>query len=277
MRRIVSGFAVLALSFAGIIGTATPAQAIAPQTITVDRYAALGDSFAAGYGLPSKSDPASQACARSNLAYPELLNGFPKLKKLDFVACSGSTTTDVLTGQLAGLSASTRTVTLTVGGNDLGFSELACLQTGCDLTPLIAAAGPALETLAAGPAVPGSLSGLLVAIHAKAPQARIFVTGYPKLFGGSAKIYGTRTACPVPLAARNAVNSLTGSLNSVISGAAAGVRAAGVDVTYVGVAGAFARHGVCDSRVPFISTVLHPNLLGQATYAAVLTVKGVTR
>ncbi|HEX5336045.1 MAG TPA: SGNH/GDSL hydrolase family protein [Propionicimonas sp.] len=277
MRRIVGGLAALALSFAGLIGTATPAQAVAPQTITVNRYAALGDSFAAGYGLPSKSDPASQLCARSNLAYPELLNGFPKLKNLDFVACSGSTTTDVLTGQLAGLSASTRTVTLTVGGNDLGFGELACLQTGCDLTPLIAAASPALATLAAGPAVPGSLSGLLVAIHARAPQARIFVTGYPKLFGTASKIYGTRTACPVPLAARTAVNSLVGSLNSVITGAVAGVRAAGVDVVYVGVAGAFAQHGVCDSRVPFISTVLHPNLLGQATYATALTVKGVTR
>jgi hypothetical protein len=60
--------------------------------------------------VPSKSDTASQLCAGSNLAYPELLNGFPKLKNLDFLACSCSTITDVLTGQLAGLSASTRTL-----------------------------------------------------------------------------------------------------------------------------------------------------------------------
>ena len=277
MRRVLGGLAALALSFAGIIGTATPAQAVPPQAATAHRYAALGDSYAAGYGLPPKSDAASQLCARSNLAYPELLNGFPKLTNLDFVACSGSTTTDVLTGQLAGLSPSTRTVTLTVGGNDLGFSQLACLQTGCDLTPLIAAAGPSLTKLAAGPAVPGSLSGLLAAIQARAPQARIFVTGYPKLFGTASKLYGTGTACPVPLAARTAVNSLVDSLNTVISGTVAAARTAGANVTYVGVAGAFARHGVCDSRVPFISTVLHPNLLGQATYAAVLTAKGVTR
>lgn len=139
MRRIVGGLAALVLSFAGVISAATPAQAITPQAVIANRYAALGDSFAAGYGLPSKSDTASQQCARSNLAYPELLNGFPKLKNLDFVACSGATTKDVWDNQLAALGASTRTVTLTVGGNDAGFSQLGCLQTGCDLDQLSAA------------------------------------------------------------------------------------------------------------------------------------------
>jgi len=279
MRRIVSGLAVLALSFAGIVGTATPAQAVAPQTITVNRYAALGDSFAAGYGLPSKSDPASQLCARSNLAYPELLNGFPKLKKLDFVACSGATTKDVWDKQLSALSASTRTVTLTVGGNDAGFSQLGCLQTGCDLNALAAAVAAALAALSGK--VPSdtvvSLPAILAEIHARAPQARIFITGYPELFGSSAKLYGTTLACPVAVADRSVVNQLADQLNAVIKASAAGARAAGVNVTYVSVAGAFDGHGLCDSRLPFITSVLHPTALGQATYATVLILKGVVR
>ncbi len=279
MRRIVSGLAVLALSFAGIIGTATPAQAVAPQTITVNRYAALGDSFAAGYGLPSKSDAASQECARSNLAYPELLNGFPTLKKLDFVACSGATSKDVWDKQLSALSASTRTVTLTVGGIDAGFSQLGCLQTGCDLGALAAAVQAALAALAgvAPSETVVSLPRILMEIHARAPQAKIFVTGYPELFGNSTKLYGTKLACPVAATDRGVVNTLTGQLNAVIKASAAGARAAGVNVTYVSVVGGFDGHGLCDSRVPFISSELHPTALGQATYATVLTLKGVVR
>jgi len=288
MRRTLGALAALALSFTGLLGTAaSPAHALTQQTTataTALPYAALGDSFAAGYGLPSKSDAASIACARSNLAYPELLNGFARLKNLDFLACSLATTTDVTTTQLAGLDPSTRTVTLTIGGNDIGFTRLACLQAGCDLTGLIASIGPSLGALGGGDAVVGpagnrvqSIASVLVAIHAKAPQARIFVTGYPELFGSSAKVYGTRTACPVSLGNRTAVNMLVGQLNSVISSSVAAARAGGIDATYVGVARAFDGHGVCDSRAPFISTVLHPNVLGQATYASALILKGVTR
>ena len=279
MRRTLGALAALTLSFTGLLGTAAPAQALTPSTTVASRYAALGDSYAAGYGLPPKSDSASQLCARSNLSYPELLNGLPRLKNLDFVACSGATTKDVWNDQLAALGASTRTVTLTVGGNDAGFSQLACLQTGCDLDQLTAAAQTALAALAG--AVPSdtvvSLPAILAAIHARAPHAKIFITGYPELFGTRSKIFGTRAGCPVSAPGRAAVNSLVGSLNTVIRGSAAAARAAGLDVTYVSVARAFDGHGLCDARLSFISTELHPTVLGQATYAAVLAMRGVSR
>lgn len=280
----MGGLFALALSFAGIVGGATPAQAVAPQAVarhtgTVNRYVALGDSFAAGYGLPSKSDAASQLCARSNLAYPELLNGFHKLKKLDFVACSGATTKDLWNLQLGALSESTRTVTLTIGGNDAGFSQLGCLQTGCDFEQLSAAVQAALAALAG--VTPSdtvvSLPSILAAIQAKAPHAKIFITGYPELFGTSSRLYGTSLACPVAVSDRAVVNGLVVQLNAVIKGSAAAARAAGVNVTYVGVAGAFDGHGLCDRRASFITTALHPTALGQATYATLLVLRGVTR
>lgn len=285
MRRMIGALAALVLSLTGLIGTAAaPAQAATPGTVTAGAYAALGDSFAAGYGLPGKSDPADIACARSNLAYPELLNGLHRLRDLDFLACSGATTTDVLAAQLPGLEASTRTVTLTIGGNDLGFSSLACLQTGCDLTPLLAAIRPALAALAGGPSVIGpggnqvqSLVSVLAALHAKAPRAKIFVTGYPEIFGSASKLHGTQSGCPVSVADRTAVNAIVQQLNAVIKGSAAAARAGGVPVRYVGVARAFDGHGLCDTRLSFISPVLHPTFLGQATYAAALVRTGVAR
>jgi len=284
MKRLLGALAALVLSFTGVIGAATPAQAATPTSVSTKVYSALGDSFAAGYGLPSKSDPADIACARSNLAYPELLNGLHRLRNLDFLACSGANTLDVVTTQLADLDPSTRTLTLTIGGNDLGFSALACLQTGCDLTALIAAIRPALAALAGGPSVIGpggnqvqSLVSVLAALHAKAPRAKIFVTGYPELFGSASKLHGTQSACPVTVADRTAVNAIVEQLNAVIKGSADAARAGGVPVTYVNVARAFDGHGLCDTRLSFISPVLHPTFLGQATYATALVLKGVSR
>ena len=42
-----------------------------------------------------------------------------------------------------------------------------------------------------------SLPAMLAAIHPRAPHAKIFITGYPELFGTRAKIFGTRAGCPV--------------------------------------------------------------------------------
>jgi hypothetical protein len=276
MRRTLATFTSLVICLGATLGAVSaPAQAAPlPAKVTAQPYDALGDSFAAGVGLPSKSDAASAACGRSNLSYPKLLNGLPTLKKMDFVACTGATVADVLGDQLGAVDASTRTVTLTIGGNDVGFSGLTCLSANaCDLGQLNAVAEAGLAQL--GGTGPASLAVLLGAIRAKAPQADVFVTGYPELFGSSTKVFGTRTNCPVPSTSRDLVNYLTGRLNAVISGVVAEASSAGMKVTYVSVTKVFDGHGVCDSKAPFISTVLHPNVLGQAAYASVLIAKGV--
>lgn len=277
MRRTLAALTSLIALTATLGAVSTPAQAAPlPAQVTAQRYDALGDSFAAGVGLPSKSDGASAECGRSNVSYPELLNGLPTLKKMDFVACTGATVATVLSDQLPAVDASTRTVTLTIGGNDVGFSGLTCLSDNtCDLGQIQAVAGAGIARL--GGTGPASLGVLLAAIHTKAPLADVFVTGYPELFGGSAKVFGTRTSCPVPSTSRELVNQLTGQLNSVIGAVVAEARGAGMKVTFVSVTKTFDGHGVCDSKAPFISTVLHPNVLGQAAYASVLIAKGVAK
>ena len=84
-------------------------------------YVALGDSYASGVGLA----PA--------LAYPVLLRdgGLDRFSTLTQAASSGAVTGDVLATQVSSLRADTRTVTLTVGGNDAGFATVvaACLHS----------------------------------------------------------------------------------------------------------------------------------------------------
>src|SRR6188472_2138363 len=93
-----------------------PAHAAAPS------YVALGDSYASGTGTRSYiSDGTS--CQRSTSAYPSLIAA-QKGYALNFQACSGATTSTVTSNQLGALSSTTRFVTISVGGNDAGFSSV---------------------------------------------------------------------------------------------------------------------------------------------------------
>src|SRR5262245_61624710 len=67
------------------------------------RYVALGDSYSSGLGT-GNYDPASGACKRSPNAYPAMWASSHSTASFTFAACSGATTTDVLNGQLGGLS-----------------------------------------------------------------------------------------------------------------------------------------------------------------------------
>src|SRR5689334_24591090 len=106
--------AVLAL----VVGTlaAAPAGAAGPS------YVALGDSYSSGVGTRTYiSDGTS--CQRSTKAYPYLIaqgRGY----SLNFQACSGATTSTVTSSQLGALSTATSYVTISVGGNDAGFSSV---------------------------------------------------------------------------------------------------------------------------------------------------------
>ena len=90
-------------------------------------YFALGDSVASGYGLADDET----ACRQSMLAYPWLvltqLQDTFVVQQFDLLACSG-TTTGTLDRQvsevLSRLSAHPTLLTLTVGANDFGWSEV---------------------------------------------------------------------------------------------------------------------------------------------------------
>ena len=174
VRRRTLATATLA-AVAAMVVSAAPASAVG------DSYVALGDSYSSGTGTRTYiSDGTS--CLRSVYAYPSLIAS-AKSYTLNFRACSGAKIGDVTTAQLSALSTSTAYVTISVGGNDAGFSSVltTCAQPAwlSNCTGAIDRAQSYIRNT-----LPGQLNTLYAAIRAKAPNATVTVVGYPRLFNG---------------------------------------------------------------------------------------------
>ena len=90
-------------------------------------YVALGSSFASGPGISPAADGSPMLCGQSANNYARLVARKLRLSLTD-MSCGGASTENVLNGgqffqgpQLRGLSANTRLVTITIGGNDVYF------------------------------------------------------------------------------------------------------------------------------------------------------------
>ncbi|HEX7820192.1 MAG TPA: SGNH/GDSL hydrolase family protein [Sphingobium sp.] len=90
-------------------------------------YVALGSSFAAGLGLGARSPGSPFVCQRSVNGYPQQLARMTGLTLVD-MSCSGATAAHVLRGgqvflgpQIDAIGPDTQLVTITAGGNDVGY------------------------------------------------------------------------------------------------------------------------------------------------------------
>jgi len=277
-------------------------------------YVALGDSYSTGLGVFSTSgglqwafDPSeslsgkanADGCYRTTDGWPRLLASSDptlSLADADFVACSGALMSDI-TPSLASveprahsnnaaqdtrLNASTQVVTLTVGGNDMGFAAVAeaCVPfIGGSCSGHITSAQAIVDGKA--PVVSGSvlLSDGLQQVYrdilAKAPNATIDVMGYPNPIAANPTqtcLYSASDGSPVD--ARN-VYLLVGSLNQTIHDAVTAV--GGGRIHYVDPNAGdsqFVSHGLCSSD-PWINRIsasailpsVHPNLSGNQEWA----------
>lgn len=243
----------LAAAATGVLLLPSPAGAAGPG------YVALGDSYSSGVGTRTYiSDGTS--CQRSVYAYPSLVAS-ARGYALDLRACSGATTADVTSGQLGSLSPSTSYVTISVGGNDAGFSSVitTCAQPAW-LSDCSGAISKARSTITG--VLPGRLATLYAAIRVKAPGARVDVVGYPRLFDGQ-DCNALTWFSPTEESQLNATADL---LDSVLSSAAS---AAGFRFTNP--VGAFTGHAVCDPVEWLnglsnpVSESYHPNRTGHAS------------
>jgi hypothetical protein len=123
--------------------------------VTVDcaagpiHYVALGDSYSSGEGNPpflpgtNTSGRNADQCHRSYVAYPEFIDQDPALDITSYTsrACSGATSAELEWGnpgnnedaQVGHITSQTNLVTIGVGGDDVGFSQvLAWCITGLD-------------------------------------------------------------------------------------------------------------------------------------------------
>ncbi|MGI8336163.1 SGNH/GDSL hydrolase family protein [Actinomadura scrupuli] len=179
-------------------GIPSPPRPITPlEAATQGGYVALGDSYSSGEGAYAvTADRAvGNRCHRTSQAYFHLVvQAFRFARGAAFWACSGATTYSVLHGkggeppQTDRLSGDTSLVTLSVGGNDAGFSRV---LAGCMVRLPFSAGcreqGPAItERLLA---LRADLRTVLDTVVRRAPAARVLVLGYPRLFsevsGGS--------------------------------------------------------------------------------------------
>lgn len=152
--------------------------AATPNALARARYVALGDSYSSGTGTGNYFD---RQCLRSEQAYPAVVTSARGDLDLVFEACSGATTDDLLREQLDGLTADTRWVTVTIGGNDIGFADIVVACASASL------AGNCEEEIAEGERkareeLPAKLDRTYRAIRQRAPHARVLVLGYPRLF-----------------------------------------------------------------------------------------------
>ncbi|WP_031467000.1 SGNH/GDSL hydrolase family protein [Sciscionella sediminilitoris] len=253
MRKLLGLAGACALGV-GILGSLGAAPANATQAAN---YVALGDSYSAGVGS-GDYDPDSGNCKRSANAYPKLWADANKPASFSFVACLGAKTGDVLSDQLSALSSSTSLVSINIGGNDAGFTPtLTSCITGGD-AGCKTATDKAIDYV--HKTLPGQLDTTYQKIKAAAPNAKLVVLGYSRLYkiGGSCSVGLSDTS-------RGYINNAADELDTEI---AARAKAAGA--TFADVRSAFAPHLICTSDPWLHSTTwpvdesYHPNKKGQS-------------
>jgi lysophospholipase L1-like esterase len=247
---------------------------------------ALGDSYTAGEMLPLNLTSKPPGCLRSPKAYAALVASALKATFID-ASCSGAGVKEMVLSQrtylgtnppqLSALAPDDALVLLTLGGDDIGFLNV--LHTCMSLSITHFGGGSPCQShyttggkdqLAAKvTAETAKMAAVLAAIHARAPQARIVLVGYPDLFPQSG---GCWPKVPITSGDVAYLRGIGTQLNAMLAGTAAAAGATFVD-TYTPTIG----HDICQSGAAkyvegLVPTSLagpfHPNARGQAAMAA---------
>lgn len=211
---LATGAAVAALLL--VAAPSYAAGTTAPPSTQGLQYVALGDSYAAGFGIAPSTGAPVPGCQQADEDYPHQVAAQLGMSLTD-VTCTGAVTANIVdtpqvtpayfgggtaNPQLSALSADTDVVTVSIGGNDTGFSSIAA--TCIAETASGPVAGPdepftadncqsifvqdGVDTLAAHitTTVAANLANAYAAIAKAAPNAKVFVVGYPSLLPDAA-------------------------------------------------------------------------------------------
>jgi lysophospholipase L1-like esterase len=168
----------------------------------------------------------------------------------------------------SGQSVSNALITVSIGGNDLGFTPELTKSITSDCTPDQAELSQKITTLQ------NRLAQVYLELRNYAPAADIIVVGYPLLLAdpSQALCHDSTTASGLRTAEMTMIRTLATQLNTAIQTAA---QDAGL--TYDAAYGSFEGHEACTSNQSNewineitpndINGSFHPNQLGQAAYA----------
>lgn len=263
-----------------------------PQQPAAVSYVGLGDSYSSGWGAGKYEDgtaTSTNTCRRSARAYAHVLHGDPysPLRLDKFIACGGATapritstwpnTGDKLNldepAQLSAVTSSTRVVTLTMGGNDVGFADVI---KGCAIncSRAVTTATNSINTTLAP-----ALTKAYKAILGKSTKADVYVLGYPPMLSASATLCAS--SAPFNSATKRKLGiDLLNQLNAKIRTTVAAVgspRMHYLDPTATG--SPFIGHDIC-SKNPYVyglnaadipAGLFHPSINGQVAYAKMVT------
>jgi lysophospholipase L1-like esterase len=246
-----------------VIGGATGLWVVPAVALAQPTYVDLGDSYAAGVGTRVYYNDGT-SCDRSPDAYGPLI-AKARSYALSFEACNSATTTDVINNQLGPLNSSTNFVTITIGGNDAGFTTVIvdCAGFYFPCQSAINNANSFIQNQ-----LPGALDKTYADIRSRAPNAHVLVLGYPHLFTSTG---ATCNFDALTSAHEKELNQTADLLDSVIS-----ARATAHGFTYVDPRNAFLPHEVCSSSEWLnglswpITDSFHPNVSGQAEFASLI-------
>jgi len=207
LRTLAALAGVFAVGTTSVLTVAPAVASAGAEHLAGLNYVALGDSYTSGFGLADITDLPVEGCFQAAGNFPHLVAANLGLDLHD-ASCSGAKTEHILntphdTGfdvappQSDALSEDTDIVTVAIGGNDLGFSDvlasctalspvgpLAVAQTTPNCQLLHTQMG--LDISAQLVLVEAAIQNTFADIKAKAPSAKIFVVGYPTLFPDAA-------------------------------------------------------------------------------------------
>ena len=291
-RRVTVLVAALLVGLGAFAAAPTPAQEVGPN----DQYVALGDSYTAGPLIPVQQ-PDPYGCLRSDRNYPHLVAPTLGLPRFRDVSCSGADTGDMTQAQgvspgpnppqFDALDAATTVVTVGIGGNDIGFSDIA---TSCaSLVPLGSPCRDqyvvnGVDEISARIAETApKVAAVIQGIHDRAPAATVYVVNYLPIFPEGPLLPGAPEGCwpQMPIAWNDVpyLRDKQKELNAMLATQAAANGAVLVDAYTAGIG-----HDACQPPLlrwvePFVPASLaapvHPNLAGmQGTANALLAAVG---
>lgn len=266
-----------------VLAAAAVCCATVPASAATGTYVALGDSYTSGPLITPASATASAECLQSAVNYPHLTAKALGLSLTD-VSCAGATTSDLAQSQYPGvapqfdaLSASDSVVTLGIGGND--DETFITSVVGCaaiDVTDPLNIGAPCKAAFgsyfADNIASDGPTIGAAVQqIHTLAPNARVYVVGYPDILPQSGNCWAQQ---PLTTGDVTYLNGIEHDLNAMLAQEAAANGATFVD-TYDPSIG----HDLCkpegvrwiEPLIPSSSAAFdHPNAAGEAALAGMV-------
>ncbi|MEU1309075.1 SGNH/GDSL hydrolase family protein [Streptomyces cinnamoneus] len=261
---------------------ATPAHAANPAA-PGPSYVALGDSYAAGAGIPALS---GGLCLRSDRSYGRLVAASINPASYKDVTCAAAKVSALTARQtdagipvngpqLDAVGPDTGLVTLTLGGNNLSTSDLGFVDVvaTCSALALTNPFGAPCRNFYKDTlrkrldSVAPRIADGLRRIHGKAPRAKVLVVGYPSVVPDDPKTCLGKM--PITTGDIAYLRTVLADLNTMLAKAAAAD-----DATYVDTLTPTTGHDPCSSApwveglIPGSPTLpLHPNAAGERVRA----------